>query len=194
MNKAVLISIHPKWCELIASGKKTIEVRKTRPKLETPFKCYIYCTQGTFDITLCQDLNAESVKKVSEGRGKVIGSFVCDRIDEYNTNFLDGEDKLMMATCLDDAEIMDYVGYLDKEFYLWHISDLKIYDKPKELGEFRKPCPVERCYDCRYWEYFLDHSDGYCTAYLHTQITRPPQSWQFIEELYELNFVKINSK
>ena len=45
--KAVLISIQPKWCELIASGKKTIEVRKTKPKLETPFKCYIYCTQNT---------------------------------------------------------------------------------------------------------------------------------------------------
>ena len=40
--KAVLMSIRPKWCELIANGKKTIEVRKTRPKMETPFKCYIY--------------------------------------------------------------------------------------------------------------------------------------------------------
>ena len=45
MSKAVLISIQPKWCELIASGKKTVEVRKTKPKLETPFKCYIYATR-----------------------------------------------------------------------------------------------------------------------------------------------------
>ena len=42
--KAVLISIRPKWVEKIVSGEKTLEVRKTRPKLETPFKCYIYCT------------------------------------------------------------------------------------------------------------------------------------------------------
>ena len=42
--KAVLISLRPKWCEKIASGEKKIEVRKTRPKLQTPFKCYIYCT------------------------------------------------------------------------------------------------------------------------------------------------------
>ena len=27
-NKAVLISVKPKWCELILRGKKTIEVRK----------------------------------------------------------------------------------------------------------------------------------------------------------------------
>ena len=45
MNKAVLISIRPEWCDLIMRGKKTIEVRKTRPKLETPFKVYIYCTK-----------------------------------------------------------------------------------------------------------------------------------------------------
>ena len=31
---SVLISIQPKWCELIANGQKTIEIRKTRPKME----------------------------------------------------------------------------------------------------------------------------------------------------------------
>ena len=46
MSKAVLISIRPKWCEKIANGNKTIEVRKTRPKMDTPFKCYIYCWCG----------------------------------------------------------------------------------------------------------------------------------------------------
>lgn len=44
--KSVLISIKPKWCELIANGKKAIEVRKTKPKLDTPFKCYIYYTKN----------------------------------------------------------------------------------------------------------------------------------------------------
>lgn len=46
MSKAVLTSIQPKWCELIASGKKTVEVRKTKPKLKTPFKVYICCTKN----------------------------------------------------------------------------------------------------------------------------------------------------
>lgn len=46
MSKAVMISIRPKWCEKICRGEKSIEVRKTRPKLETPFKCYIYETGG----------------------------------------------------------------------------------------------------------------------------------------------------
>ena len=58
--KAVLISIRPEWCKKIINGQKTIEVRKTRPKMDTPFKCYIY----------------RSVQ------GGVIGEFVCDDIFE----------------------------------------------------------------------------------------------------------------
>ena len=46
MSKSVMISIRPKWCEKIVNGEKTIEVRKTRPKLNTPFRVYIYCTLG----------------------------------------------------------------------------------------------------------------------------------------------------
>lgn len=44
--KSVLMSIKPKYCELIAAGKKTIEVRKTKPRIETPFKCFYYECKG----------------------------------------------------------------------------------------------------------------------------------------------------
>jgi len=44
--RAVILSVRPQWCELIANGQKTVEVRKNRPKIPTPFKCYIYCTKG----------------------------------------------------------------------------------------------------------------------------------------------------
>lgn len=73
--KSVLISIRPKWCEKIASGKKTIEVRKSRPKIETPFKCYIYMSQGDL-----KDLGSYS-EWIYKNRMKVIGEFVCDRIE-----------------------------------------------------------------------------------------------------------------
>ena len=71
MSKAVMISIRPKWCEKIASGEKTIEVRKTKPKLETPFKCYIYETQGWW--------KRDGLRAFRLG-GRVIGEFTCDRI------------------------------------------------------------------------------------------------------------------
>ena len=42
MSKAVLISIRPRWCKKIINGNKTIEVRKTRPKMDPPQSwCYV---------------------------------------------------------------------------------------------------------------------------------------------------------
>lgn len=79
MSKAVMISIRPKWCEKIVSGEKTIEVRKTRPKLETPFKCYIYRTKGTVPHII----NDKWVQM--EVGGTIIGEFICDRIYELET-------------------------------------------------------------------------------------------------------------
>jgi hypothetical protein len=79
--KSVLISIQTKWCELIASGKKTVEVRKTRPKLETPFKVYIYETMKPLKDFIFDYKNlTETQKTIINGRGKVIGEFVCDEI------------------------------------------------------------------------------------------------------------------
>lgn len=160
--KAVLISTHPKWCELIASGKKTIEVRKTRPKIDTPFKCYIYCTKGSFDITYCLDLSKYSVKKVSEGRGKVIGEFVCNGIMRPNNNL----SRMAKESLLTENELFEYSN--GKPLYGWRISDLKIYEKPKSLGEFKKACLKGDCNSCIYEE---------------CKLTRPPQSWCYVEEL-----------
>lgn len=44
--KAILQSIRPQYCELIAAGKKTIEVRKSKPQIQLPIKCYIYMTKS----------------------------------------------------------------------------------------------------------------------------------------------------
>lgn len=157
--KAVLISIRPKWCGLIASRKKTIEVRKTRPKIETPFKCYIYCPKGG---TLLAHSVDEELYVVN---GKVIGEFVCDRIDIIDV--IDNETMtyirvnqkadmfITQETCLKINGLQRYLD--DKSGYGWHISDLKIYDEPKELKEFRKP-------------------DG-------DALKKAPQSYMFVEEV-----------
>ena len=89
--KSVLISIQPKWCELIASGKKTVEVRKTKPKLETPFKVYIYATKGDFGALIKRSGNKFLGYKEQNIGGKVIGEFVCREITEYEGEFWDDE-------------------------------------------------------------------------------------------------------
>lgn len=170
--KSVLISVRPKWCELIASGKKTIEVRKTRPKIETPFKCYIYETKDQF---------IKSVKgactSYGYGRGKVIGEFVCDEIYVRPANVIyygKGQEDyldLLKSACMTEREALDYMGgRFDRDMYFMHISDLKIYDKPKELGEFGN-------YKTEWIQWY--HSDDK----VFYPLTRPPQSWCYVEEI-----------
>ena len=103
--KAVLISIQPKWCELIASGKKTVEVRKTNPKLETPFKVYIYMTAGeaVYPVTI----NGAPYTCSNCGGKVVIGEFVCDRINEITADNLVAVyfNNPQENTCLNDLEM-----------------------------------------------------------------------------------------
>jgi len=143
MSKAVLISIKPEWCEKIANGNKTIDLRKTRPKVETPFKCYIYCTKdkhGWFDFLKKERLD-----------GKVIGEFMCDEDGIVNFWYPYGYNKrdcsaiLRAFACLSANEIWEYGK--GKTLYGWHISNLKIYDEPRELSEFglKRP-PQSWCY------------------------------------------------
>lgn len=160
MSKAVLISIRPKWCEKIVNGEKTIEVRKTRPKkLKNPFRCYIYCTQG------------RDARRLRGSWGKVIGEFTCDGFwigSPRNTNPI-----FCMAACMDGFDTEKYAK--DKILYGWHISDLRIYDTPRELSEFRRATdPCDSCHAEYTWK---------CTGCkkFSGDIKRPPQSWCYVE-------------
>lgn len=173
MNKAVMLSIRPKWVEKIANGEKTIEVRKTKPKLETPFKCYIYRTKGT----VSHIINDEWVKM--EVGGTVIGEFTCDRIYEI-APLNHAPDDVEKRACLTREEI---VNYLKGTGYGWHISDLRIYDQPQELTAFRRACPNSwYCESCAmYWE-----NNGTC-GNESLQLKRAPQSWCYVEGMKDGN-------
>ena len=207
MSKAVLISIQPKWCELIAKGKKTLEVRKTRPKLETPFKCYIYCTKpkSKNDLGLCRDIDNGDTGLVFKGNykaaenhsleiisGKVIGEFVCDEIERVDIPYPAYQDKLdkryIEQSCVPYNALHRYCYHDDA--YFWLISDLKIYDKLRELSEFRTKCrhyDDGLCGDCKYYDYANNESYRYeeCAVDGLKPITRPPQSWCYVEEREE---------
>lgn len=181
--KAVLISIRPKWCELIASGKKTVEVRKTRPKIETPFKVYIYMTMGKCPkFVYNENLEKQSIyeREPNTANGKVIGEFVCDKIydikphfdkpdfcNQYLCDWKWGEGN----ACLSFTEMNDYLK--GKNGYGFHISDLVIYDKPRSIVELCHPCDRDPQCDC-----------NYCKRYGGGKpIFRAPQSWCYVEEL-----------
>lgn len=185
--KNILIAIRPKWVEKIASGKKTIEVRKSVPK-EVPFKAYIYATKpkkwfscgavSTSDellwlangkVEMCDGFKFWADSGVYQGlNGRVIGYFICDKVEEFSVGSLRSDDIENLA-CLSYSEMIDYFykpeeldGKTAKLGYAWHISQLKIYDKPRELSEFGK------------------------VGFGHeVPLKRPPQSWMYIEDLGE---------
>ncbi len=153
--KGIMLSIQPKWCEKIASGEKSVDVRKTRPKIETPFKCYIYQTKG---IVPMLGKSNEHWKTLVLGKGKVIGEFVCDAIISHCE--MANADIAEYQGCIRREKLFEYAN--GKELYGWHISDLVIYDKPKELGEFTGLRKTKFGYE-------------------PIKITRPPQSWCYVE-------------
>ena len=165
--RAVLLSIRPEWVELIAKGKKTIEVRKTRPKLKTPFKCYIYCTKSG------QKIYCRSSQRI--GNGMVIGEFVCDRVFdieyEEGEGYNEGYTPLGFSDCLSDDQ---FDGYLRGENgYGWHITNLVIYDQPKHLTDFKRPC--KNAFYCESCAMYKERSAACGNAAL--EITHPPQSY-----------------
>ena len=182
MSKAVMLSIRPKWAEKIASGEKTIEVRKTKPKLQTPFKCYIYCTlQGCnefFRVDLGRDVAKWNRGKWADRKGKVIGEFTCDQIidawwdyvpDAITREVTGGNLESLDGTGMTDEELFSYVGdSMRGHCYGWHISDLRIYDEACELSEFTG----------------LRNTRFGAAPY---DIKRPPQSWCYVEAMKDDN-------
>ena len=191
MGKAVLISIRPKHVKKILTGEKTLEVRRNRPKLETPFKVYIYCTSGRPDLNvpisperLMRDyLDTGSMRSLNcpLGNGKVIGEFVCDT---YVTDKTFGHDTLFnAAACMSESDVVAYSA--GTPLYGWHISDLKLYDTPKELNEFWFPpelyCEKERCGSCLYDQVADVNGEYSFDCGWKRPLTRPPQSWCYVE-------------
>lgn len=206
--KAVMISIRPEWCAKIANGQKTIEVRKTRPNLKPPFKCYIYCTSSRPYLVLGEvfygNWETEYITTYGYSREKadriwdvmnrkVIGEFVCDRVSIYRWNQYDvpfqdsGEYNLSLdelrSSCLTHHDLEKY-GFDGLDFctlYGWHIADLKIYDEYDgllEVSQFIKPCPNNEV--CESCAMYSEFEDRCGNAAI--QVHRPPQSWYYVED------------
>lgn len=106
--KDILISVKPKQCWRILNGIQKIDVRKTKPKLDTPFKTLIYCTEPSKKYQYrvgSMILNDDELFRLPNGKieygnsielithnnyskdnflnGKVIGEYICDYIEKY---------------------------------------------------------------------------------------------------------------
>ena len=194
----ILASIKPYYYYLIGEGKKKIEMRKTALK-NLPQDIVFYMSK---DEKSFSKIPKEFQEKYRKHFGKVGIEVVCDRVEKWKclpknedmgTNMYRIASADRLSTCLSYSEIKNYGN--GKTLYGWFISDLKIYDKPKELYEFNRPCPdkYHYCEICKYGsvvlspdeeEYALYHG-GYYDCYdtvCHNTVTRPPQSYMYVDE------------
>lgn len=172
MNKAVLISIRPEWCIKIISGEKTVEVRKKAPKIQPPYKVYVYCTNGrtlyrsNYDgvVRICHNRRDHALQHHTVFNGTVFAEFICDAdlplLFECSDPAALVTHYMVPGTCLSDMEIMNYLGN-GKEGHGLHISGLVVYEKPLLLSDFQ----TRR--DCGAWITWK-------------RLSRPPQNFCYV--------------
>ena len=172
-KQAVMISIRPCWVGEIEAGRKKIEVRRTRPKQDPPFKCYIYETQAPSEIPW-QD---EDGHLIFNGRGAVVSEFICDRIDLFTTvdaakfECTISDEAMLQGSGLTMDELHEYEFVPTRKtigLYGLHISNLKVYKKPYPLSDF-----------CTGSSRFTFNSEG---RMVYTGMTRAPQSWCYVDD------------
>ena len=176
MKQAILLSIKPEWIEKIRSGKKTREIRKNKPSCQLPISVYMYCTKDTDNYKWLGQKECE---------GKVVGKFTLKEVEIFDP--LLGHPSLYIAACMGDFDSAEYAN--GKKFlFAWHISDLVIFDEPKELCDFHPYFPkLERwCHedsDCDGCPFFVSElavfTDEDCKWL--KGLTKAPQSWQYVE-------------
>ena len=170
MERAVMISIRPEWVDKILSGEKTVEIRKTRPHLKVPFKCYIYCTKGDY---YTKDFAFSNVPDAftKQAFGNVVAEFICDNVKCIMAEqFVVKEDaeNALEGSLMTIRQVKDYAKwkkgtpyYECKDLYGWHISNLRIYDTPKRITSFT--CIREGIDGMGWWP-----------------MDRAPQSWGYV--------------
>lgn len=184
--KSLLISTKAIWTDKTKSGDKKVEVRKRKPDLIPPFKCYIYETKGT-QMERCGGKEIYHI-----GIGLVVGEFICDDIYTFlpfannsgveiaETLFREiNYEKVLKETCLTENELLRYID--NEVCYGLHISNLKIYDTPKDLSKFKKAGWLS--YDDWLWGLYPNTHCTYDAWAKRFEITKPPQSWCYVEEL-----------
>ena len=196
-NNCILISIQPKWAQLIGNGLKTIEVRKNIPKLKPPFKCYIYCTKAhylidrkfinSFNTNLYIESYSEDIRGLWPCDGMVIGEFICNGFQYIETKspcYIHSD--ILDTSCLTANQLRDYANGADM-LYGWMIEDVKLYNKPKRISEF-KQTEVIRGYHKNNMKEDVNIDIDYLLNSKRLEVKhfeRAPQSWCYCNELSE---------
>ena len=200
--KRIMISIKPNWVQKLATREKWLECRKNKAlrkaieneiKEKGKAKVLLYCSQGKPNF-IVKKLENKVWVDCGAANGKVVGYLVITHV--YNVYYYQKEDErdvsddhyyieksalddeemgtntyLEEGSCLSQDELYDYYG--GKNGYALYVSDCVVFDKPKELSEFRLHYGYKECKskNCSY--------DGGCWL---CELTNPPQNFCYVEE------------
>lgn len=179
LNKAILMSIRPQHLVKILNGEKTIVIRKTMPKCDLPIDVYLYCTKGKPLLRLPTNDKKEWFVEVPYGwvvdkktgfNSKVVAKFTLNKIEDCCDM---GKDELEYKSRLSISKICLYIKANEvdpKMVFAWHIDNLKVFDKPMELGEFStfKRETIGCGMDCPPY-----------TDWVEYRVHKAPKSWQY---------------
>ena len=132
----------------IESGLKCSELRTRPPKLKPPFKVYTY-------------------ESGNLGRHKVVNEWICRDMETWRM-CMGIPSHLSKNACVSNEYIWKYSNNGYKDITEMKISDLVIYDKPKELGDFKVRVTN------KIWSFTK-------------KLERPPQSWCYVERKEDEN-------
>ncbi len=192
-KKAILLPIQPRWCELIAAGKKKYELRKMIPNQTVwPVTVYVYqskhkWTYSTYDT-------------ISDWQGKVIGKFTFKKATPILTETVKKilEDdcvgmidepitrEVLYGSCVLAEDIIKYVNGKDV-IYGWRIDNFELFEKPMNLSDFYTDCcdylDENQCCrnteSCCYREYCDVGDYSPCVK----EVKSAPQNYCFVEEI-----------
>lgn len=204
MNRAIMIAVKPIWCAKIMNGDKTTEVRTSKALYKATKKLIeeqgyatflMYCTKGDVLEYLYDTSDNYGEYIDHKGKcwgdeqlnGKVLAKFTVRKVEEienfiyYQNDGWCGEEREHIDTngmCLSEDELHTYLK--GKNGYAWHIEDLVIFDKPKELSEFKQIVKVHKCSTC--CDYPCEEKCGF-PAYVEfsKQLTKAPQNFCYVE-------------
>ena len=191
--KAIMMSIKPKYVSMILNKVKTIELRKRFPSDYVGW-VYIYVTKAlphlskTYvgDYEVYDDTQWD--KEWLDLNGKVVARFWCDKVEEityypkkpfdrYGTPYRATYD-LLTESCLEYDELDNYLN--KNNGYAIHITKLEIFNKQKEISEFKTKLHIKG--GCKNCPQNTGLSMSYCkTCDFILPLTRAPQSYCFIE-------------
>lgn len=168
--KSVLRSVKPYWFYLICEGKKKIEVCKTEPlSKEWDRIVYLYCSKDMRSFSRIPEEHREKYRKYL---GTVGAYFYCYGIMDISSDYAP------VGSCLTSEELMQYGKGKTLSGLCFH--KINVFKKPRELGEFRKPCNwTHDCHTCKRAVWADDGTFYDCDD----TITRAPQSWQYVEQV-----------